>query len=77
MKKIILNLREQPVAVRKHILHVTTFVFAVILFFLWVFTLTTSTAVKEESVETSKAEGDNPISVMGASISNGYESLGE
>ena len=40
MKKIINNLRNRPVEHRKHILHITTALFAVLLFVAWVYTLT-------------------------------------
>ena len=44
MKKIIYNLRRQPEAVRRHILHVSTIVAGVILVLLWIYSLGTGLA---------------------------------
>ena len=41
MKKMVKNLREKPEEERRHILHITVFVLALILFMLWVFSLGT------------------------------------
>ena len=42
MKQIIHNIRKQPEQVRRHILHVLTACFAVILFLLWIYSLGTT-----------------------------------
>lgn len=39
MKKIIHHLRKQPEDVRRHVLHIVTFVAGIILILLWVFSL--------------------------------------
>ena len=39
MKKIIHNLRRQPEEVRRHVLHLSIFIVAVIMIMLWVFSL--------------------------------------
>jgi len=70
MRKVIHKLRQQPEEVRRHILHVTTFVLAVILFFVWVYTL----GINDKEVTTDNTP--NPISAIGANITNGYNSLG-
>jgi hypothetical protein len=75
MKKIINNLRQQPEEVRKHVLHVTTFVVTVLLFFVWVFTLgrTLSSAENKANMQTEL----EPISTMTDNFINGYNSLVE
>ena len=42
MKKIINHLRRQPEETRRHILHITTIVGAVVLVALWVYSLSTN-----------------------------------
>ncbi len=47
MKKIINHLRNQPEEARRHILHVITFGFGIILIILWVYSLGTTITSKE------------------------------
>ena len=75
MRKIIHHVRKQPEEVRRHILHATTVVCAVILFFLWVWSLG-----RNFSREETRAEVSNdlqPLSVLKANIIGGYQSITE
>jgi hypothetical protein len=42
MKKIIHNLRQKPEHVRRHILHLVTIICAIILIFLWIYSLSSN-----------------------------------
>jgi hypothetical protein len=76
MQKIIhhlKNLREQPEHVRRHVLHVTTMVFGVVLVLLWIYSLGTNLA----NPKTQAKIGDDlkPLSALKANILGGYNSM--
>jgi len=75
MKKIIHNMRRQPEHVRRHILHVTTVVFAAILFLLWVVSLGRNFSKEETRAEIK--EGLEPLSALKANLIGGYQSITE
>ena len=73
MKKIIYNMRQQPEEVRRHILHMTTAVFAVILFLLWVVSLGRNFGAEEKRAEIK--DSIEPFSALKANLIDGYYSL--
>lgn len=78
MEKIIhhiRHIRKQPEEVRRHILHITTVVFAIILFLLWVVSLGRS--FTKEEVRTEAREDLAPFSALRANIVGGYKSITE
>ena len=75
MDKIIHNVRRQPEEVRRHILHVITAVFAIILFLLWVVSLGRNFEQGETAEKTNKEL--QPLSALKANILGGYQSLTE
>jgi hypothetical protein len=73
MKKIIDNLKKQPVEHRKNVLHLVTFFFAIIMVFLWVFSLGKNLS-KGETQE--KIKNDlQPINVLKDNLVDGYKSI--
>ena len=73
MKKIIHRLRQQPEAIRTHILHVLTLVAGFILILLWIYSLG-----KNLSSSDTRAKIDNdlkPLSALKENIVNGYKSI--
>lgn len=75
MKKIILNLRNQPEQIRRHILHTLTIVFAVILLFFWIFSLGTNLANPDTQAKIS--DDLKPFSSLKANLIDGYNSLNQ
>lgn len=66
MKKIIHNLRKQPEDTRRHILHIVTFIAALILVTVWIYSLGTSFSSPETE---SKIKQDlQPFSLLKDSI---------
>ncbi|OGI94944.1 hypothetical protein A2917_01940 [Candidatus Nomurabacteria bacterium RIFCSPLOWO2_01_FULL_42_17] len=75
MRKIINNLRDQPEAVRRHILHVLTFVAGIILIILWIYSLG-----KNLSSPDTQAKINNdlkPLNALKANLIGGYNSLNQ
>ncbi|MEI6280389.1 MAG: hypothetical protein WCP17_00075 [bacterium] len=75
MKKIINHLREQPEHVRRHILHVSTIVFGLILAFLWVYSLGTN--LTSSNTQTKMTQDLKPFSALTANMIGGYNSITE
>ncbi|MFA6586170.1 MAG: hypothetical protein WCS86_03365 [Candidatus Paceibacterota bacterium] len=72
MKKIIHHLRRQPEEVRRHILHISIFVVAVIMISLWVLSLSKSLSSNDTQI---KMQQDlKPFSVLKDNIVDGYNS---
>ena len=75
MKRIIHHIRRQPEEVRRHILHVLTIVFAVILLFFWVYSLGTNITNPDTQA---KINNDlKPLSALKGNIIGGYQSMTE
>ena len=72
MLKVIHRLRRQPEEVRRHILHVVTIIFAVILLSLWVYSLGTNFGSDEAGNNAA-----NPFSAIKDNLIGGYESISE
>ena len=62
MKRIISHLRKQPESVRRHILHVSTFAYAIILAILWAYSLGQNFKNKD-SIDSIKKDL-SPLSVL-------------
>lgn len=75
MKKIIHHIRRQPERVRRHILHVATVVFAVILVLLWVYSLGTSLTNPETQKRVNRDL--QPFSALKDGLVGGYNSISE
>lgn len=73
MKKIIHNLRQQSEDVRKHILHLVTLFFAIILFVIWVYTL--GTGFGDKDIQAKVKDDLEPFSVLKDNFINGYKSI--
>lgn len=73
MKKIIHHIRNQPEEVRRRILHVLMIAFAVILFFLWIFSLREKLTNPDLQV---KVGNDlKPFSVLKDNMTAGYQNI--
>ncbi len=73
MKKIIHHLRRQPEGVRRHILHVSTIIFGVVLLSLWIYSLGTSLTNPEAKKEIS--DDLKPFSALKDNLIGGYKSI--
>ena len=75
MKKIIHYIRNQSEEVRRHVLHILTIAFAVILLFLWIYSLGTNLTNPDTQI---KASNDlKPFSTLKDNLVGGYKSLSE
>jgi membrane protein DedA with SNARE-associated domain len=73
MQKIINNLRKQPETRRRHILHICTGIFAVLLGMTWVYTLGQNLG---DPITQSKLKEDlKPFNVLTENMVDGYNSL--
>lgn len=73
MKNIIHHLRNQPEKIRRHILHVTISVCAVILAFIWIYSLGTN--LTNQDTQAKMGKDLQPISALKANFIDGYNSL--
>jgi hypothetical protein len=75
MKKTIHKLRQRPEEERRHILHITIIIIAVVMILLWAFSLGSRLSQPEVKV---KAKRDvQPFSVLKDNLSEGYKSVSE
>ena len=75
MKNVIENIRKQPEEIRRHILHLFTVIFAVILIFLWVYSLGSSfTSVTSQA---GISQDLKPFSALKDNMENGYNDLSQ
>ena len=73
MKKIIRNLRKQPEETRRHILHISTIMVAIVLIILWSYSLGKSLTSPDTKI---KIKQDlKPFSVLKDNIVGGYKSI--
>ena len=75
MKKIINHIRNQSEEVRRHILHVLTIIFAIILALLWIYSLGTNLSNPDTQAKISNDL--KPFSALKANIVDGYQSISE
>jgi hypothetical protein len=75
MKKIIHHIRKQPEHVKRHILHVATMTFAVVLVLLWIYSLGTNLADSDMRVKIK--EDLKPFSALKDNMIGGYNSITE
>lgn len=73
MKKIIHKLRQQPEEVKKHLLHIITMVFAVILFIVWVYSL--GTGFNDSDIQAKIKNEVEPLSALKDNFINGLNSI--
>jgi hypothetical protein len=64
------KIREQPEHVRRHILHISTVIVAVILFFLWVYSL--GTTLTNEDTQAKINQDLKPFSAIKDNLTSGY-----
>lgn len=62
MKKILHHIRKQPEETRRHILHLVTIIFAIILVSLWVYSLGTN--FSDEDTQTRIKQDVKPLSIL-------------
>ncbi len=75
MKKIIHHIRNQSEEVRRHILHILTITFAIILLFLWIYSLGTNLTNPDTQI---KVNNDlKPFSALKDNLVGGYKSFSE
>ena len=73
MKKIIHHLRNKSEETRRHILHVSTVVFGIILLSLWIYSLGTNIANPDTQA---KINNDlKPFSTLKSNLIGGYKSI--
>ncbi|MFA5095093.1 MAG: hypothetical protein WC447_00290 [Candidatus Paceibacterota bacterium] len=72
MKKIIHHLRRQPEEVRRHVLHITIFVVAIIMIMLWIFSLGRS--LSNSDTQTKIKQDLQPFSILKDNLVSGYNS---
>ncbi|MFA5936889.1 MAG: hypothetical protein WC822_03355 [Candidatus Paceibacterota bacterium] len=70
MKKIIHKLRQQPEETRRHILHIITFFFAVIMIMLWIVSLGKN--LSSEDTKIKMKQDLQPFSVLKDNLVDGY-----
>ena len=75
MRNIIHHIRKQPEEVRRHILHILTAMFAVVLFFLWVYSLGTN--LTNTSTQAKIDQDLKPFSALKANMINGYNDISQ
>jgi hypothetical protein len=75
MKKIIHHIRRQPEKIRRHILHVIVSCFAVVLFFLWIYSL--GTTLTSTDIKAKMNQGLKPFSILKDNITNGLSGTQE
>jgi len=75
MKKIIHHIRRQPEHVRRHILHISTIIIAVVLLLVWIYSLGASLTNPDTQI---KVNNDlQPFSVLKDNLVGGYKSISE
>ena len=75
MKDIINHIRKQPEHIRRHILHVSTLAFAVILALLWIYSLGAN--LTNANTPAKIGEDLKPFSALKDNIVGGYNSLAQ
>ncbi|MDR3519569.1 MAG: hypothetical protein P4L63_01620 [Candidatus Pacebacteria bacterium] len=75
MKNIIHNIRKQPEEIRRHILHLITVVFAIILVFLWVYSLGANLSSSETQAGIS--QDLKPFSTLKDNMVSGYSDISQ
>ena len=75
MKKIIHHMRSQSEETRRHILHVSTMVAAIVLVLLWIYSLGTNFTNPDNEAKLS--DDLKPFSALKSNIIGGYQSLSQ
>lgn len=75
MRKVIHRLRQKPEEERRHILHISIIIIAIIMIALWAFSLGKSLSAPETK---QKVKQDlQPFSVLKSNLTEGYKSVSE
>jgi len=75
MQKFIQKLREKPEEERRHIIHISTFVCAVVLITLWSFTL--SKGFKNPDLQVEVNQNLEPFKELKANVLDGYNVISD
>jgi hypothetical protein len=75
MKRLIHNIRKQPEEIRRHVLHILIFIFAIVLFLLWVYSLGTNLTSEENQAKIN--QDLKPFSALKDNIVGGFNSINE
>ena len=62
MKKIIHHIRKQPEHIKRHILHITIIICAIILFLFWIYSL--GTTLTNSDTQTKMSQDLKPFSIL-------------
>lgn len=73
IKSIIQKVREQPEQNKRHILHVLTLGFGVVLVLLWIYSLGTN--LSSSDVQAGLSQDLKPLSALKANLIGGYNSI--
>lgn len=75
MRKTIHRLRQKPEEERRHILHISIIIIAIVMILLWAFSLGKNLSKPE--VKTKVKQDMQPFSVLKDNLSDGYKSVSE
>lgn len=75
MRKIIHNIRKQPEEIRRHILHILISFCAIVLFFLWIYSL--GTTLTNTDNQEKIGEDLKPFSTLKDNVVDGINNLNE
>ena len=73
MKKIIHHIRKQPEEVKRHILHIFILVLAVLLFFLWVYSL--GKTLTNSDTQEKMSQDLKPFATLKDNMVGGYQNI--
>jgi hypothetical protein len=73
MKRIIHHIRKQPEEIKRHILRILILCFAIILFFLWIYSL--GKTLTSTDTEAKINQDLKPFSALKANLIDGYNSI--
>lgn len=75
MRKVIHRLRQKPEEERRHILHISIIIIAIIMIALWAFSLGKSLSTPE--IKQKVKQDLQPFSVLKSNLTEGYKSVSE
>lgn len=75
MKKIIHHIRKQPEHIKRHILHISILICAIILFLFWIYSLGTN--FMNTDTQTKITQDLKPLSALKNNLIGGYNSLNQ
>ena len=75
MTNLIHKIRRQPEEIRRHVLHLFTLIFAIILVFLWVYSLGSS--LTNPNTQTGISQDLKPFSALKDNMTSGYNDISQ